>query len=83
MSDFKIDSGVPIPEHHRASYPFHQMEVGQSFYVDIEQKPRSAVRRSAAAANSRMRPKRFVTRAEANGVRVWRVEDLEPATEEA
>lgn len=73
MSEFKIESDVPVPALSRirnARYPWRQMEIGQSFFVPGV---------TASKFNSRVVGARratgfwFVTRTVDGGVRVWRV----------
>lgn len=61
-----VVSNVPIPET-RLKYPFHQMKVGDSFYT------LSGAVRSAAFNHANTHDKKFITRAEGEGFRVWRV----------
>lgn len=72
MSDeFKVEKHVPVPPP-RAIYPWSEMEVGDSFFVDD---PRLRERISSAAAKERQRSgKRFTVRKVRGGLRVWRVE---------
>lgn len=67
----KIDKGIPIPPSNTGSrYPFAHMEVGDSFFAETRQS-----KMTAAARNWGVRLKRkFVTRKESNGTRVWRIE---------
>ena len=69
--EFKIERGIPVPTStRRAKYPWRAMSVGDSFFV--VGKLRSSM--SAVVANTGRRTGwRFVTRAEGDGVRVWRV----------
>ena len=68
---FKIESGIPAPTStRRAKYPWRAMSVGDSFFVV----GKLCSSMSATAANAGQRTGfRFVTRAEGDGVRVWRV----------
>jgi len=67
-----IEKNVPISK--KASgrpivYPFHKMDVGDSFFCEVK---RSTLAPSAAAAGKRLNAK-FSVRAEGKGFRVWRV----------
>lgn len=70
---FKIEKGIPLKQ--RRSYPFEEMEVGDSFFVGFEEgnpnNVRAAVYSSASSYGSRHN-KRFATRIQGDGVRVWR-----------
>ena len=69
----KIEDGIALTKRStkRASkYPFAQMEVGQSFYVEQSNSPSSAVT-SFCRKNAGYK---FVTRREKDGFRVWRIE---------
>ena len=70
MSDFKIEKGIPVPvKIRKRKYPFREMEVGDSIMIAGM---RAASQISWAVA--RHKPKRFVTRVEEDGLRVWRTE---------
>jgi hypothetical protein len=73
MTDIKIDKNVPIPETSGAGalYPFAEMEVGDSFYV--EGKTTAQLQNSASHWRKRKGWK-FRTRTEDKGARIWRVE---------
>lgn len=71
MSEYVIETGVPIPPKQRGKgpgpkYPFHLLEVGQSVVL-----PRKA---ESAATKARRNGKRFTARRLPDGlVRVWRI----------
>lgn len=76
MSEFKIESGVPIPEGlggtgRAFKYPWRGMKIGDSFFVP------GGNRASLSACASRFRSFnkefKFVAANEQDGVRVWRV----------
>jgi len=74
----KIDSDVPLPPPTGGAkkYPFDQMQVGQSFFIRLDELPKSgdkAVRTSATQAGKRLKMK-FTIRQVKNGVRLWRTE---------
>jgi len=72
----KIDNQVPIPplgevRDNRTKYPFREMEVGDSIFVDGEE---DGYRAKAAAVMMTKRSRlTFKTQRENNGVRIWRV----------
>lgn len=73
MSEFKIEKDVPVKEaSNRASkYPFKDMEVGDSFFVD-DASLRGPIQNACRAYGARNFSK-FVTRTVSNGFRVWRI----------
>lgn len=74
-----IEKNIPVPAHgadNRVRYPFHAMEVGDSFYVarqgeDTVDALVKRLRTSSGAAGRRLQRK-FVVGIENDGVRVWR-----------
>ncbi|MFD1945044.1 hypothetical protein [Paradevosia shaoguanensis] len=67
-TEFRIEKNVPLPERaRRARYPFHQMEIGDSFFATDKR-----ANYSAYAFGVRNGVK-FVCRAENNGYRIWRI----------
>jgi hypothetical protein len=75
---FEIEKDIPVPPaRNKVTYPFADMEVGDSFFVpcDPDGVLKTERRVSAAAAQYRRRMSvKFVTRREETGVRVWRAE---------
>jgi hypothetical protein len=72
MTQIKIDKGVPIPAPNFgpiSKYPFTELEVGDSFFV----KEKQTVMASACAGHGKRHNKKFTTRSENGGTRVWRV----------
>lgn len=69
---FEIEKDVPLPTiKHGKKYPWEQMDVGDSFFVpEVKQ----SLMGTNAAHNTRMTGRRYTTRKENGGVRVWRVE---------
>lgn len=70
----KIEKGIPMPEVQAGSkpkYPFLEMEIGDSFFV--EGAPQSLLT-SAASNHAKRYGGRFSVRKQYGGVRVWRVE---------
>lgn len=68
--------GVAVTSRKNLSYPWHEMEVGDSFFVPAKDYPKSgvfSVRNAAVAAEARL-GRIFTTHATSDGVRVWRIE---------
>lgn len=76
----KIDKGIPLPPRRRGGgagrtgrapiYPWREMEIGDSFFLpDIEPHLISSLAAGAAQRTGR----KFATRIEGDGVRVWRI----------
>lgn len=66
----KITKGIPAPKSpvgRRGSYPFKEMEVGDSFIVE------SSVVSAAASAYGKRHDMQFKTQQEPKGTRVWRI----------
>ena len=73
---FKIEDGYEIPAERqprkrRAKYPWNELNVGQSFFV--EGAPLRSMTSTASHAGRRY-GKKFVVRLADGGVRVWRYE---------
>jgi hypothetical protein len=64
----KIDKNVPVPNN-RNKYPWSDLKVGDSFYVDRDI---SWFRTQVSRANATRKPKHFVIRKEGDGCRIWR-----------
>jgi hypothetical protein len=67
----KVEKNVPLAPDARgkAMYPWHEMEVGDSFFVP----GKTAVQMSSSARNVSLRlGKKFSCRTTPEGVRVWR-----------
>lgn len=79
---YEIEDGIPIPPAKYGlprKYRFHEMEVGQSFFVPTPQGETYSCKRqtkvfNAAFGYGRRHGMKFTTRREGDGVRVWRVE---------
>jgi hypothetical protein len=76
---YKIDRGVPVPPGRGCAgsprFPLGALEIGDSFYVPFGSDPmktRSVLSNAVAAFHLRHKPKRFVTRKDGGGIRVWR-----------
>ena len=76
MEDFKIEKNIQTPRRKyqsRKNYPFDKLEIGDSFFVPETR----TSKRSIAAYSSLMGKllnKRFITKTQENGVRIWRIE---------
>lgn len=76
---YKIDSSIPVPPSRKdtRSYPFKDLEVGQSFLVVREpDETKTRVRERTSAAMTwakRTLDRNFCTRQVDDGVRVWRI----------
>ena len=76
--EFKIEKGVPVSKPQTGvkkgttKYPFPEMEVGDSFFVNHSlERMCNAANKWKHATNSTFK---FTTRKVAGGVRVWRIE---------
>jgi hypothetical protein len=67
----KIDKNIAVPTTARTSYPFDQMEVGDSFVVIDQAKIAGA--RVAAYNRGVGRETKFASRRVTEGVRIWRI----------
>ena len=65
----KIESGVPIPP--KPGYPFKQLKVGESFFLDESSNER-ILRIQAASTGTRL-GRKFSVRKVEGGFRIWRV----------
>ena len=76
MTEYKIDKSIPIPTPARSKYPFHELSVGESFFVAASGYTTSVYRgvQSLTHYYSRGSGKKFVMRSVDGGVRVWRTE---------
>ncbi len=82
---YVIESDVPIPESMMgrarqsaaSRMPFGQLEIGQSFHVPSTLAPADALKRAygwCRQSAKRYPGRRFISRIEGRGVRIWRVE---------
>lgn len=70
----KIENNVPIPDKGNSKYPWLEMEVGDSFFVENPPKQKNGYPSTmATTATRRLSPKKFVQRVVDNGLRVWRI----------
>lgn len=78
MVDFIIEDGISIPKKERKrKYPWLEMKNGQSFHIDHDDVPKQKNGHYVsivAPANRRYAPKKFVSRKDETGLRIWRVE---------
>lgn len=67
----KIDKGIPIPNADKGGkYPFHAMNVGDSFFVEGKKAFQMA---GTVGQQQNRNGKRFTTRTVDGGTRVWRI----------
>ena len=71
---YKIEEGIPVPKPWGggSKYPFHGMNVGDSFFIEKSDIQISRVR-SAAAFYGVRHGKKLSVRSFPDGLRVWRV----------
>jgi hypothetical protein len=71
MERIEIEKNIPAPTslHPRQKYPFHEMDIGDSFWV-ASKSVRSAI---SSFVKHNKSDKVFVTRTERDGTRVWRI----------
>lgn len=84
MSEAKIDKGVPIPKGGRQRYPIPQLEVGESFFVEVvppddkNLRIKQAVLSTCTARVARKLGRKFTSRKVEekgkHGIRTWRIE---------
>lgn len=68
MDEIKIEKDIPVPMIWGRKYPFNQMEIGDSFFIEIK------TPHSFSQSTKPLRDKGwgFTTRKENGGVRIWR-----------
>lgn len=72
--EITIDRGIPMPKRPSAQkYPWRKLEVGESFFVPCEGK-RIQEFQSQTWNAGRAHNRKFATRRENGGIRVWRIE---------
>lgn len=74
----KIETGVPIPKNvtRKSKYPFREMEVGNSFFINEKENVARLQQKLSAAASMFCKGNpsyKFKTQGFEAGVRVWRV----------
>lgn len=78
----KIEKDVPVPiQRSYTNYNFNKLDVGDSVYITLEENDLDGVTRSrinsvrvCAFKSGQKHGMKFVTKKDANGIRVWRVE---------
>jgi len=73
MNEITIDKDIPLPRPRgrgKYKYPFLKMEIGDSFFCVEKQ---SRVASAAASYAASYKDRKFATRQEGDGVRVWRI----------
>lgn len=72
--EIKIEKGIPIPPKRRSPvanrYPWRNMEIGDSFYADVD----VLQVQSNAYQTGKALGRRFFVKQQGSGVRVWRIE---------
>jgi hypothetical protein len=73
---YKIEKNIPMPaaRQPKQSYPYREMEVGDSFFIEADAKRVNQIR---TFASTKWRPAtgfRFRVSAQPGGCRVWRTE---------
>jgi hypothetical protein len=73
---FTVEKNVSMPEEilpTNTKYPWHEMQVGDSFFVPhLKRNTSMNLRTAIRAANKRLTPKVFVFRLVEGGTRIWR-----------
>jgi hypothetical protein len=75
-SKIRIDKNIPMPESKTCLYPWAEMKKGDSFFIkgdDIKIRPILSGASRAWAARHNLFWK-WRTKAEGNGIRIWRIE---------
>lgn len=72
---FCVECGIKIPKPSRKviKYPFRQMNVGDSFFVEGERKKGKA-HQASKMFRSRNKDYKFLAEHEGNGIRIWRID---------
>ena len=81
---YTIEKAIPFPEgkKRRSTYPFEQMEIGDSFLVPLD-RDKSPSGIYAAVSNAKKRHNINLTSARVEGgIRVWRIAPLSPSVRE-
>jgi hypothetical protein len=75
MQTIQIEKGKPIPSFPQRKYPFHAMEMGDSFFVPFGENAERTKNnvRCCALAFGRRNGRKFSIRNDGEGIRVWRV----------
>lgn len=74
-TEIKIEKGVPMPAKYgkRMTYPYNDMEVGDSFEFPTTSNYRTGCYNSAATATLRLAPKKFTAKLQNGKARIWRI----------
>lgn len=75
---YKVDKNqdVSTSKKQRNSYPFHMMEVGDSFFMEVEAVDINKIQRkmsSICVTNGKRHQKKYITRRVDGGLRIFRV----------
>lgn len=75
-NEIEVESNIPIPisRPRPNTYPWHKMKVGDSFLIKAASL--HVVSSAAGYASKKYSPKKFACRTVADGIRVWRIEDV-------
>jgi len=66
---YKIEKGVPMQKHKSDVYPFSEMEIGDSFFVEGGDKYKLG---PAASSSGKRHGRKYSVRLVEGGYRVWR-----------
>ena len=72
----KIESGIPVPKNKtsKSKYPFAEMRVGDSFFLEGNPGAQQSVLGSASSFYTKRHPgMKFTVRREEMGARIWRI----------
>ena len=73
----KVDTDIPIPRSNHRNFPWDKMGVGDSFFIECEDKDDVRVSQVTALASGKRAGLRVITRREFQdgklGIRAWRV----------
>ena len=73
--EFKIESGVPIPNEARSGrtkYPLDRLQVGNSFFVPTTALKKAQNLRATFSVRAKKKGIKIVSIADETGIRVWR-----------
>jgi hypothetical protein len=74
----EVEKGVPFPSHgprvSKYRFPLGEMEIGDSFFVEVKSMTFLNSARSLISRYSREFNRKFATRTMDGGFRVWRIE---------
>lgn len=72
--EYKIEKNIPMPNKRSAKYPWHDMEVGDSFLItDAGRTKAGYFVNYSHWASKKNAPKKFAQRTEGQALRVWRI----------